>query len=106
MAGMASSNPSTHNFVQSQVVTASGSSKSGSLRVIGNGIGMKEHASVALSGIQSMWSVRAKYEDTQDAYLVQSFVSETRLLGVIAVEQPHESASMEVEKGKDGDVTT
>lgn len=70
---------------QSQVVTASGSSKSGSLRLIRNGIGMKEYASVELSGIQSMWALRKEFEDTQDAYLVQSFVGETRVLGVAAL---------------------
>ena len=67
---------------QAQVVTASGSSKSGSLRVIRNGIGMKEYASVELSGIQGMWSLRRNFTDTQDTYLVQSFVGETRVLGV------------------------
>ena len=81
--------------VQSQVVTASGSSKSGSLRVVQNGIGMKEYASVELSGIQNMWSLRQKFDDTQDAYLVQSFVGETRVLGVATV-------GMEVEN-PDGD---
>jgi DNA damage-binding protein 1 len=71
---------------QSQVVTASGSSKSGSLRVIRNGIGMKEYASVELSGIQDMWSLRKEFSDTQDTYLVQSFVGETRVLGVAALD--------------------
>lgn len=69
---------------QSQVVTASGSSKSGSLRVIRNGIGMKEYASVELSGIQHMWALRKEFSDTQDTYLVQSFVGETRVLGVVS----------------------
>jgi len=69
---------------QSQVVTASGSCKTGSLRVIRNGIGMKEYANVELSGIQSMWNLRGSYEDDQDTYLVQSFVGETRVLGVIS----------------------
>jgi len=67
------------------VVTASGSSKSGSLRVIQNGTGMKEYAAVELGGIQNMWSLREKFEDTQDAYLVQSYVGETRVLGVTSV---------------------
>jgi len=67
---------------QSQVVTASGSSKSGSLRLIRNGIGMNEYASVEIPGIQNMWSVRKSFHDKDDAYLVQSFVGETRVLGV------------------------
>lgn len=71
---------------QSQVVTASGSSKSGSLRLIRNGIGMKEYASVELSGIQNMWSLRRQFDDSQDSYLVQSFVGETRVLGVTKME--------------------
>jgi DNA damage-binding protein 1 len=81
---MAGSNRS--DGVQSQVVTASGSSKSGSLRVVQNGIGMKEYASVELSGIQNMWNLRQKFDDTQDAFLVQSFVGETRVLGVTTLE--------------------
>jgi len=72
---------------QSQVVTASGSSKSGSLRVIRNGIGMKEYANVELSGIQSMWNLRGSDEDDRDSYLVQSFVGETRVLGVISSDE-------------------
>ena len=81
---------------QQQVVTASGSSKSGSIRLIRNGIGMKEYASVELSGIQNMWSLRQSFEDSSDAYLVQSFVGETRVLGVVP-------ASME-EDDDEGDV--
>lgn len=91
---------------QSQVVTASGSSKSGSLRVIRNGIGMKEHASVELSGIQNMWSLRKNYEDSQDSYLVQSFVGETRVLGVTAVDMMEDSqtggANAMEEDGEEG----
>lgn len=80
--------------VQSQVVTASGSSKSGSLRVVQNGIGMKEYASVELGGIQNMWSLRQKFDDTRDAYLVQSFVGETRVLGVTSAESEEEEDTM------------
>jgi DNA damage-binding protein 1 len=84
---------------QSQVVTASGSSKSGSLRVIRNGIGMKEHASVELSGIQNMWSLRQSFDDAQDSYLVQSFVGETRVLGVTAVDATMDDAQTTPEGG-------
>lgn len=83
-----SNSTSTSGVVgQSQVVTASGSSKSGSLRVIRNGIGMKEYAYVELSGIQSMWNLRGSYEDDRDSFLVQSFVGETRVLGVISSDE-------------------
>ena len=69
---------------QSQVVTCSGSSTSGSLRLVRNGIGMNERASVEMEGIQNMWSVKKSWNDKEDAYLVQSFVGETRVLGVSA----------------------
>ena len=69
----------THN---ASVVTASGSSIAGTLRVVRNGIGMKEYAGVEIPGIQDMWSLRASYSDKEDSYLVQSFVGETRVLGV------------------------
>lgn len=79
-----SSSASPGQVGQSQVVTASGSSKTGSLRVIRNGIGMREYANVELSGIQSMWNLRGAYDDDRDTYLVQSFVGQTRVLGVIS----------------------
>jgi len=69
---------------QHSVVTASGSSISGSLRLVRNGIGMKEFASVELPGIQQMFNLRANYQDWHDAYLVQSYVTETRILGVVS----------------------
>ena len=84
---------------QSQVVTASGTSKSGSLRVIRNGIGMKEYASVELPGIQNMWSLRRSFDDDRDTYLVQSFVGETRVLGVVTYEEDGDA----VMKDDDGD---
>ena len=65
------------------VVTASGTSISGSLRLVRNGIGMKEFAAVELPGIQNMWALRGTWKDKHDSYLVQSFVAETRILGVV-----------------------
>jgi DNA damage-binding protein 1 len=67
---------------QSQVVTCSGSSTSGSIRLIRNGIGMSDCASVEMEGIQNLWSIRSEWSSAEDAYLVQSFVGETRVLGV------------------------
>jgi DNA damage-binding protein 1 len=69
---------------QSQVVLASGSSKSGTLRLIRNGIGMNECAAVEIPGIQQLWNIRQSCHDAHDSYLVQSFVGETRVLGVAA----------------------
>lgn len=45
--------PTNDQHVQSQVVTVSGFSKSGSVRVVRNGIGMNEYASVEIPGIQA-----------------------------------------------------
>jgi len=102
MAGGQESDKSPQSQVgQSQVVTASGSSKSGSLRVIRNGIGMREYANVELSGIQSMWNLRGSYEEDKDKYLVQSFVGQTRVLGVISNED--EDAEMDTGEEKMND---
>jgi DNA damage-binding protein 1 len=80
------------------VVTASGTSISGTLRLVRNGIGMKEFAAVELPGIQNMWAVRATWGDKHDSYLVQSFVAETRILGVAPT-------GMQDEEELEGDAT-
>lgn len=43
---------------QGQVVTCSGVHKHGSLRIIRNGIGINEQASIELEGIKGIWSLR------------------------------------------------
>lgn len=68
---------------QFMAVTASGAEKDGSIRFIRNGIGMTEHASVELGGIKGMWNVRKSFHDKDDAFLIQSYVGETRILGVV-----------------------
>uniref|UniRef100_A0A7N0V777 DNA damage-binding protein 1 n=1 Tax=Kalanchoe fedtschenkoi TaxID=63787 RepID=A0A7N0V777_KALFE len=67
---------------QGQVVTCSGAFKDGSLRVVRNGIGINEQASVELQGIKGMWSLRSSTEDPFDTFLVVSFISETRVLAM------------------------
>ena len=69
---------------QCQLVTCSGVSKDGSLRQVRNGIGINEIAEIELEGIQNMWALRANYDALYDAYLVQSFVGETRVLTLSA----------------------
>ncbi|CAM9095121.1 unnamed protein product [Ectocarpus sp. 4 AP-2014] len=64
---------------QGQAVTCSGCSKDGSLRIIRNGIGINEHAAIELAGIKGMWSLRPS-NTNHDKYLVQAFISETRVL--------------------------
>ena len=60
----------------------SGVLNNGSLRVVRNGIGMIEQASVELPGIKGMWNLRATAMDAFDKYLVLSFVGETRILAI------------------------
>lgn len=72
---------------QGQVVTCSGVGKDGSLRVIRNGIGISEQASVELPGIKDMYSLRRRFGDRYHSYLLQSFTSETRVLELIGAEE-------------------
>lgn len=67
---------------QGQVVTCSGAYKDGSLRVVRNGIGINEQASVELQGIKGLWSLRSSTDDPHDTFLVVSFISETRVLAM------------------------
>ena len=68
---------------QGQLVTCSGGLKEGSMRIIRNGIGIHEHASIDLDGIMGLWalkvsSVNTEYDDT----LVLSFVGQSRVLSL------------------------
>lgn len=67
---------------QGQVVTCSGAYKDGSLRIVRNGIGINEQASVELQGIKGMWSLRSAINDPYDTFLVVSFINETRILAM------------------------
>jgi len=55
-----------------------GAFKEGSLRIIRNGIGIQEHASIDLQGIKGMWALRASIESNKDNVIVLSFVGQTR----------------------------
>lgn len=82
---------------QGQAVTCSGCNKDGSLRIIRNGIGINEHAAIDLAGIKGMWSLRPSSTD-HDKYLVQAFISETRVLAVEEDEDgDHQLAEGEIE---------
>uniref|UniRef100_A0A0B7AQY1 DNA damage-binding protein 1 n=1 Tax=Arion vulgaris TaxID=1028688 RepID=A0A0B7AQY1_9EUPU len=64
---------------QGQLVTCSGSMKEGSLRIIRNGIGINEHASIDLPGIKGIWPLRVNSEKF-DNMMVMSFVGQSRVL--------------------------
>lgn len=72
---------------QGQVVTCSGLAKDGSLRIIRNGIGISEQASVELPGIKDMYSLRRHFGDRYHSYLLQSFTSATRVLELIGAHE-------------------
>ena len=91
------------SLTQSMVVTASGAGKDGSLRLVRNGIGMTQHAAVELGGIKGMWSVRKMAWDVDDAFLIQSYVGETRILGVsVENEEEKEDVSLDEEMSEEG----
>lgn len=50
----------------------------GSLRIIRNGIGITEQATIEVHGIKGLWNLRRFNDDPMDTYLVISFVNETR----------------------------
>ena len=69
---------------QGQLVTCSGGYKEGSLRIIRNGIGIHELASIDLPGIKGMWPLRmgCGTDKSLDNTLVLSFVEQTRILTI------------------------
>jgi len=84
---------------QCKVVTCSGAYQDGSLRVIHNGVGVAEEACIDLPGIQGVWALAGPNSAEQKEggegggggggevgphhWLVQTFVSETRVLAVV-----------------------
>ena len=103
-----------------QVVTCSGVHADGSLRIVRNGIGMIEQATVELSGescarnrtmadasqthvtrassalsrsagLRGIWSLKATSMDAFDTFLVLTFVGETRILAINADDELDEA---------------
>jgi len=70
---------------QGQLVTCSGGFKEGSLRIIRNGIGIHELASIDLPGIKGMWPLKVGGAE-KDNTLVLSFVEQTRVLTITGEE--------------------
>lgn len=65
---------------QGQLVTCSGAFKEGSLRIIRNGIGIQEHASIDLPGIKGLWPLKLFSESSKYDTLILSFVGHSRVL--------------------------
>ncbi|CAH3106628.1 unnamed protein product [Pocillopora meandrina] len=73
---------------QGQLVTCSGALKEGSLRIIRNGIGIHEHATISdLVGIMGIWPLRLqKTAKNFDDALLLSFVGQSRILALAGEE--------------------
>lgn len=73
---------------QGQLVTCSGALKEGSLRIIRNGIGIHEHATISdLVGIMGIWPLRLrKTVRNYDDALLLSFVGQSRILALTGEE--------------------
>jgi len=72
---------------QGQLVTCSGAFKEGSLRIIRNGIGIHELASIDLPSIKGMWPLKLGGDGKgRDNTLVLSFVEQTRILTLMGEE--------------------
>ncbi|CAG0918721.1 unnamed protein product [Notodromas monacha] len=68
---------------QGQLVTCSGAFKEGSLRIIRNGVGIQELATIEdLPGIKGMWTLRIGKAQEFDNTLVLAFVGQTRVLSL------------------------
>ncbi|KAG9510937.1 DNA damage-binding protein 1, partial [Fragariocoptes setiger] len=64
---------------QGQLVTCSGHSKDGSLRIIRNGIGINEHAAIDLATIKGLWPLKVGEKRIKDTHLVVTYVAITDL---------------------------
>lgn len=62
-----------------QIFFILGAYKTGSLRIIRNGIGIQEHASIDLPGIKGMWALTLSDDKAYHDTLVLAFVGQTRL---------------------------
>ncbi|XP_028177041.1 DNA damage-binding protein 1 [Ostrinia nubilalis] len=67
---------------QNQLITCSGAFKMGSLRIIRNGIGIQEQASIDLPGIKGMWALTLAENSSYHDTLVLAFVGQTRVLAL------------------------
>jgi len=83
---------------QGQLVTCSGAFKDGSLRIIRNGIGIHELASIDLNGVKGMWPLSVGTD--LDNMLILSFVEQTRVLSLAGeeVEETEELVGFESEE--------
>ncbi|KAJ1968869.1 DNA damage-binding protein 1a [Dispira parvispora] len=65
---------------QGQVVACCGGFKEGTLRVIRNGIGIREQGTLNIPHLKRVWSLRSNFQTSEELLLVLGFANGTRLL--------------------------
>jgi len=86
------------SFSDGHIITCSGVSRMGSLRIIRNGIGFVEHAAVELDGIKALFTLPSLTSPEWDEFLVVSFTAETRVLRLAAHDELVEVESLAVDE--------
>ncbi|KAJ1993878.1 DNA damage-binding protein 1a [Dimargaris cristalligena] len=71
---------------QGQMVTCSGAYSTGSLRVIRNGIGIHPQLAMPIPGVKHVWSIRPRFDSSNEILLVLGFATETKLLTLVGRE--------------------
>lgn len=75
---------------QGQIVTCSGAFQDSTIRVIRNGIGLNEQASIDLPNIKGLWSLKGESRDENgvhyDEFLCVTFIGDTRFLSIVGEE--------------------
>lgn len=64
---------------QGQLVTCSGHAKDGSIRIVRNGIGINEQATMPLDQIRGIWSLKIGPKQYKDNYLFLTFINDSYL---------------------------
>uniref|UniRef100_A0A915J2E8 DNA damage-binding protein 1 n=1 Tax=Romanomermis culicivorax TaxID=13658 RepID=A0A915J2E8_ROMCU len=65
---------------QNQLITCSNAFKDGSIRIIRNGVGIQENASIDLPGLKGLWALRYDTTSTSHNCLTIAFVGQTSTL--------------------------
>ena len=64
---------------QGQLVTCSGHDKDGSIRIVRNGIGINEHASMELASLKGVWALKIGKDQVKDNFLLLTFLEDSYL---------------------------
>ncbi|KAI7852107.1 mono-functional DNA-alkylating methyl methanesulfonate N-term-domain-containing protein [Circinella umbellata] len=65
---------------QDQLITCSGVGRDSSLRIIRNGVGLNELATIEIAGVKGIWALRPSFDSRHDDMLVFSFINQTKIL--------------------------